>query len=55
MSEMTCYSCRYSEAIGFTGDLICKLTDEQAETRCEQFEYEPGTDEEQRSWPITSR
>ena len=48
MSELTCYSCRHSQSIGFTGDLICNLTDEQADQRCEQFQYEAGTDEGER-------
>lgn len=39
-----CHSCRWS-AVGSSGALWCQLRDERCTQTCEEFEYEPGTDE----------
>ena len=40
----TCHSCRWSVADA-ASVLFCQLRDEQCLQACEEFEYEPGTDE----------
>ena len=44
---MTCLSCRHS--IGTDGGLWCQSRHTWAVRRCERFEYEPGTDEGERT------
>lgn len=41
---MTCYSCRWS-ASDAALVLFCQLRDERCRQTCDEFEYEPGTDE----------
>ena len=47
---MTCYSCRYS--IGYATpqacELWCILHDKKAKEVCDEYEREPGSDEEER-------
>ena len=40
----TCHSCRWSAADA-ASVLFCQLRDERCAQTCEEFEYEPGTDE----------
>ena len=40
----TCHSCRWSAADA-ASVLFCQLRDERCAQTCEDFEYEPGTDE----------
>lgn len=40
----TCHSCRWS-AMDAALALFCQLRDERCLQACEEFEYEPGTDE----------
>lgn len=40
----TCHSCRWSAADA-ASVLFCQLRDEKCLQACEEFEYEPGTDE----------
>ena len=40
----TCHSCRWSAADA-ASVLFCQLRDEPCRQTCEDFEYEPGTDE----------
>ena len=40
----TCHSCRWSAADA-ASVLFCQLRDERCTQTCEEFEYEPGTDE----------
>lgn len=40
----TCHSCRWSAADA-SSVLFCQLRDERCAQTCEEFEYEPGTDE----------
>ena len=40
----TCHSCRWS-ASDAASVLFCQLSDEKCLQVCEEFEYEPGTDE----------
>ena len=40
----TCHSCRWS-ASDAASALFCQLSDEKCLQVCEEFEYEPGTDE----------
>ena len=40
----TCHSCRWSAADA-ASVLFCQLSDEKCLQACEEFEYEPGTDE----------
>ena len=40
----TCHSCRWS-AMDAAPALFCRLRDERCVQVCEEFEYEPGTDE----------
>lgn len=42
----TCHSCRWS-AMGAAPALFCRLRDERCVQACEEFEYEPGTDEQE--------
>lgn len=42
MKTMTCWSCRYWRPQG------CALRNEWFPKRCEEFDYEPGSDEEER-------
>jgi hypothetical protein len=44
---MTCLSCRHS--IGTDGGIWCQSRHTWAVRRCERFEYEPGTDEGERT------
>ena len=41
---LTCHSCRWSAADSASA-LFCQLRDERCTQTCEEFEYEPGTDE----------
>lgn len=41
---LTCHSCRWS-ACDASSRLFCQLRDEPCGQTCEDFEYEPGTDE----------
>ncbi len=42
----TCHSCRWS-ATDAASALFCQLRDEKCTQTCEDFEYEPGTDEQE--------
>lgn len=42
----TCHSCRWSAADA-ASVLFCQLRDEPCRQTCEDFEYEPGTDEDE--------
>ena len=42
----TCHSCRWS-AMDAALALFCQLRDERCLQTCEEFEYEPGTDEQE--------
>ena len=42
----TCHSCRWS-AMDAALALFCQLRDEKCSATCEEFEYEPGTDEQE--------
>lgn len=42
----TCHSCRWS-AMDAALVLFCQLRDERCLQACEEFEYEPGTDEQE--------
>ncbi len=44
--ELTCHSCRWS-ACDASSRLFCQLRDERCLQACEEFEYEPGTDEQE--------
>lgn len=42
---MTCYHCRYSIGRPF-GGLVCTLTEQMATQACDQWEREPGSDDD---------
>ena len=52
----SCYSCRHSRSIGqqefalgeVTLVLVCELDNTLAKGRCNRYEYEPGTDVNER-------
>jgi len=47
-APLTCLSCRHlAWRVGraINGQLVCTLTGLAAHSKCERFEYEPGTDE----------
>lgn len=51
---MTCFSCRHSHHRVLGQDIAlpclwCGLHQREATKRCERFEYEPGTDEQERN------
>jgi hypothetical protein len=47
---MTCFSCRHSigHATPQGAELWCQLRDSKALKQCESYEYECGTDEQER-------
>ena len=45
MTERTCYHCRFSIGHPF-GGLVCQLTEEMATQACEEWEREPGADDD---------
>jgi hypothetical protein len=49
-SDLTCASCRYSA--WHKAGLICTKQPRFAIKVCEQFEYEPGTDEKEKYEPF---